>query len=114
MYVAVELLRKLDPLIVNVCAAASTVAELGERLEIPGTGLSLLGGVTGVPPPPPPHPVATRIASRPKVIPPMDVLTFTPLLIDPAPIKFEFRSDAFAANPGVGGLPKPPIGSIEG
>jgi hypothetical protein len=45
---------KFMPLMVNVCAAAPTVTEEGERLVILGTGLDV-GGVGELPPPPPPQ-----------------------------------------------------------
>jgi hypothetical protein len=81
----------------RVPAADPAVAEVGEMLLTLGTGLSLLGGVTGVPPPPPPQPTTAITASRLKPIPNLDVLRRRPRDIDPAPIKSKFRFDSFAA-----------------
>jgi len=43
--VTVELVRKFDPLMVRVCAAAPAVAEAGETEAMLGTGFDVGGGV---------------------------------------------------------------------
>jgi hypothetical protein len=53
LYVTVEVERKFVPLIVSVCAAAPTVAELGDRLVMVGTGSVVESGTAAVAPPPP-------------------------------------------------------------